>query len=927
MTKFSFIMAGKTRHSQMCDGMAVVLTLISLVSLATCAEMKHVYTIPEEQRPDTFIGNVPQDTGVNSIVSGDDLSNLRYSFLTQDDPHIALFRLDELTGDLRTSKDHNKSLDRETICRFTSACVFVLEVGIKSILNQFFRTVELKIVLKDINDNRPIFPKNETTLDVSENVSLNTTILITGARDLDSVQFSIQTYRLESQDDSFGIVYSTKVDGTSEVNIFTRKELDFETQESYELKLIAVDGGEPPLVGVMLVKVQVTDVNDNKPKFSPPTYSTTVDENVKPNSSVLTVTATDADSGDNGDVIYGLSQHQSFKILKLFSVDSQSGNLLVTGDLQNEEEEKYEIIVEASDRGVKPYTTQTIVTVTVRDTVNDPPRIRVNLLSSRNFSLVSEKANIGTVVAHIAVHDSDRGRNGIAHCQLSTHEYFELQGFDLNEYKVIVARPLDHELTEVHTVTVTCEDAGNPPFRSSASFDVRVRDENDNPPRFSQAVYYVSIHENNNIGDTITTINATDSDDGDNGRIEYSIITSNGSQFLVAPDTGEVKANAVFDYESQRSWKFTIKASDQGTPRLSATARVVVRVVDTNDERPKLTRSLYTFQIPENAKLGRHVGSVNAFDFEAGDNGKVVISLTEKDTDISPFYLFKNGSVVVQGSVDYEIKSSYRFGVVATDKGTPPMSSSALVEISILDENDNIPVIKFPNSTDYVVNITISDKPDAVLTRVIAHDVDSGRNAKLKYIISSRNDSQRFTISRDSGEVRMARFFEERDLGTYKLMLTVQDHGLPPRAAHALLVVHVLPGNGTRGGLSSTNERNVLITVSLICLTAVVSAVIVLVIVVMRRNDRKRRGSRGSPVYVASSTTGYLEKSKLGGLVGDKDQKHSKSNDDGDFGFVLNGRNNNVEQSGHKDAPNQVRKRLTILHSPFILIILHSSSF
>ena len=862
-----------------------LLTWMCVVKECYSAEIKYSYNISEELPAHSYIGNILNDTNLRTMVSEEDHVNLRYNFLIQDDPHIALFSLDELSGDLRTSSDPARAMDRETLCPFTVRCVLTIEVAIKSTIDQFFRTVELEVVLQDVNDNRPTFPKNKTVVEIWESVSVNTPFPIVGAQDRDVGDNKLQRYTLVPDVESFQIEYTTKVDGTSEVNLLVKQELDHERHTHYNLQLIAEDGGNPPLTGVLEIYIKILDVNDNKPKFSFAYYNTTVDENVKLGTTILSVTATDADSGLNGEIVFRLSPHQSRKNLQLFSINSTTGSLSVIGDLQIEEEEKYDIIVEASDRGVKQFTTQTVVTVMVLDTVNNPPRIRVNLLSSRNFSLVSEYANLGTVVAHIAVHDTDRGRNGIAHCQLLTHKYFELQGFDVNEYKVIVARLLDRELAPEHAVTVVCQDAAKPPQSANASFKVRVMDENDNAPHFSERYYSTSVYENNNIGDTLFSVSASDADEGNNKNVTYSLVSN---KFSILPKTGTIVANHVLDFETKKVWNLTVKATDGGNPPRSTSTWVLVNVKDRNDESPRFTRAVFMFRVSEGIKPKHIIGRVTAVDKETGKNGQIVYSKITESSGNSPFHIFKNGTIIVQTSIDHENISKYEFQVMATDRGQPPLSSTARVVISIGDKNDNPPQIIFPNVTHHSVTVTFNHPIGAVVAVVVAYDGDSGANAKLRYVISSRNDSGRFQLDVNTGELYTTRAMESKDVGTYRLMIMVQDEGVPPLAAHIILQVYIIQGNGSvMTSEQGFSEQNILITVSIICATAVISAVIVLIIIAVKRVD-SRRNKDSAPSYVETpnAITNLVDKVKVDAVRSVQGGNRGTVKGDEEFGFL-----------------------------------------
>ncbi|KAK6173694.1 hypothetical protein SNE40_017101 [Patella caerulea] len=838
------------------------------------------YKIPEEQPVNTFIGNILNDTAnVRNVVSDEDYSKLRLSFLTEGNAVTSLFGLDEKTGEL--SVGSKSTLDRETICPFSVNCVVSLDVVIQSPLNQFFRKVSVNVILDDVNDNPPRFPSDSVSLDVSEAVLVGASIPLEGASDRDKGKNnSLQTYEIVPSDGAFGVSFRKNLDGTSYLNLVVKKELDHETTNRYSLQIVAKDGGVPPLQGIMKVEVTVTDVNDNLPKFNKDSYSVNVDENVSQNSVILTVEATDKDSGDNGDITYKLSSHQDQKILNLFSIDPRTGAMVVTGDLQGEATERYDVIVEASDHALQPFTSQIVVTVTVRDVINSSPKLTVNILSGAS---ISEYASLGAAVAHVAVKDSDRGRNGIVTCKLQNQIYFDLQGFDVDEYKVIVAKQLDSEVTHQQNVTIICEDAGTPPLTANSTFVIKVIDENDNAPTFMQMRYSANITENNKMGQSILTVTAHDLDSGTNGEVRYSLASDSSGQFLISPEDGVIMANTRFDYETHKYVNFTILAIDQGKPQKTATAKVAVKILDINDEPPKFSQDIFTVPVSEVARPGELVSIISAMDFESGVNGELEYYFVNKTPSI-PFTLLRNGSVILDESLDYEKKSVYEFRVMAVDKGTPPLNATARVIVQVKDINDNVPIITFPNVSNYLVNVTFADTTGTVISRIRVTDYDSGLNGQIHYVITARNDSGRFDINSKTGEIFTTRNYDMDDINMYRLIVSVQDKGSPPLAKHTTLLIKLTKGNGTAAAAHVLgNEQNILITLTIVCVTIVLSATIVLIIVIMRRRDRKREGTN------SRQTNGNNETGKYDDPIKSNNINEMKSNmaDDGDFGFPV----------------------------------------
>ncbi|KAL8564803.1 hypothetical protein ACOMHN_003649 [Nucella lapillus] len=842
--------------------MLPVAALWALLSARGSGAADLTYTIPEEQAPGSPVGNLARDTDLAQYVSADSLHTLRFSFLAGETAFTDLFRLDGATGELSTARTGR--VDREAVCPYDRDCVLPLQVAIQSTLNQFFKKVALDINVTDINDNAPAFPAQSAEVLISETVSIPSAFPLMSALDRDTgAGNGLRGYELVPAGGPFGLSFSA---GSANLRLVVeRDDLDHERQEAYQLRVIARDGGSPPRTGTLLVNVTIEDENDNEPVFTEQAYAVTVDEDVPKGFELLRVTATDRDSGLNGRVRYRLSPQQARGVLAMFAMDPATGRLTVAGDIENGEKESYDIIVEATDMGSpQPFTTTTTVTVTVRDTINSPPRLTVSLLTGGNgYSTISEYASLGAVVAHIAVKDADRGRNGIVQCHIERHPYFELQGFDVNEYKVIVARALDRETVAAHNVTVYCTDAGVTSLTASATFEVRVEDENDNSPRFLRARYHVMLAENTLPGRSVLTVSATDPDADHQGQVRYSLHPNARGRFLISSDTGVILTHDDFDYELETSFNFTVVASDQGTPQRSDTADVTVSITDVNDQKPSFARDVFPFTVSEMAGKGKVVGRVTANDFERGENGKVDIRADQYSFFSTPFTVLPNGSIVLTGALDHEAMTYYYFRVVALDRGHPPLNDTAEVQITVLDENDNRPLVQYPNGTELHLYVSLDDDIARPVARIKAQDPDSGLNGQIQFLVTSRNDSGRFDVDPNSGEVFITRALGRQDAGLCRLQVLVQDSGTPPLPADRTITVWVHAGNGT-GGMSGrqAGDQYLLITLAIVCITIILSAIIVLVIVVMRRMDRRHKPPSSLHGAGTRSLTTYSDRVK-----------------------------------------------------------------
>ena len=307
-----------------------ILLIIALFGLFAQTQSADVeYNLKEHSPPGTLIGNIATSIDLTNLVAFENLPKMKYSFLNIEASLRKLFALDTSTGDLKLSNTAN--VDREVLCRFAPTCILELQVAIQSRVSQFFRKVFVNVDIVDINDHAPSFRQNLTKLYISESVQIPSSFPLPNAVDEDTGgNNSLQGYSLFPNNTPFRLQYS---DSSSNLRLVVERELDHEAESSYTLTIVALDGGDPPREGILKVEVEVEDVNDNEPVFTEDNYEMTVDETVSPGSVLLEVKAEDGDSPKHGQVMYSLPI-QAPKIMQMFSIDQNTGELRLIGDFQ-----------------------------------------------------------------------------------------------------------------------------------------------------------------------------------------------------------------------------------------------------------------------------------------------------------------------------------------------------------------------------------------------------------------------------------------------------------------------------------------------------------------------------------------------------------------------------------------------------------------
>ncbi|XP_037132617.1 protocadherin-8-like [Syngnathus acus] len=664
-----------------------LLLLLSLTSLAAVTKTKTVkYQTFEEDAPGTVIGNLAKDISSASAYSS---VGSRSSFRMMKQFNSSFIRLRESDGQLSIGE----RIDRERICKHTLQCLVSFDVV--SFSKEQFKLIHVEVEVKDINDNSPVFPRKESTMDISENTAVGTRIPLDFAVDEDVGVNYIQSYQI-SVNSHFSIDVLSRADGVKYAELVLMKELDRETQASYALELVAMDGGNPSRSGTTRVNIKVKDYNDNSPVFDQNSFSVDLPEDAPVGTLLLDLNAEDPDEGLNGEVVYGFGNQVPLEIRQLFKVDRKSGRLTLESPIDFESKNTYEFDVQAADLGPNPSPAICKIVVQVQDVNDNAPEISITPMTSitAGIAYITEAAARESFVALVSTSDRDSGANGQVHCTLYGHDHFRLQQAYEDSFMIVSTSPLDREKIPEYNLTVVAEDLGSPPFRTITQYTIRLTDENDNAPVFSKPVYEVAVVENNAPGAYVTTVVARDVDMGPNGKVTYKLadtyfMGSPISTFVsLDPASGSLYALRSFNYEVMKQLELRITANDGGSPPLSGSANVFLRVVDQNDNAPAITHPVLNNSsaevlLPRDAPSGYVITRVEARDADEGVNSELSFGLATGEPSV--FSVNKvTGDIYLNRLLSHDVDDTLSVTVTVSDNGRPALTSTATLHFLII---------------------------------------------------------------------------------------------------------------------------------------------------------------------------------------------------------------------------------------------------
>ncbi|XP_073973404.1 protocadherin-like wing polarity protein stan isoform X2 [Rhodnius prolixus] len=642
-----------------------------------------------------------------------------------------LFSIDSQSGLVTT----RQPLDRETAEVYT--VLVRASDSAQPLSARLTSTVSLVVRVTDENDNYPQFGERTVTVVLPEDTAslTNPVVATVHATDADSGRNGALRYAIIGGNTQGQFSIDSQ---SGEITLV--KPLDYESIRSYRLVVRAQDGGSPGKSNTTQVLINVKDYNDNAPRFYTSLFQESVLETEPVGYSIVRVQAYDGDEGPNSEIEYKISSHFNPAVLPV-SVDPQTGWLYTNKQLDRETESKLYFEVLAVDHGTPAKTGTATVSIVVRDANDNDPQF-----SPKEYSAnLAEDVAPGTSV--VAVHASDPDENPRLHYEIgsgNTRGRFAITTQN-GRGLITVAQPLDFKQERRFVLVVKATDSGG--RYDTANVYINITDANTFPPVFDNAPYSATLPEDSKVGTTVLVVSATDGDTGVNAQITYSL-SSETDHFTINADTGAIITTAPLDRESTAGYLLSVTARDNGSPQLSDSTDVEIAVTDVNDNAPKFSQEAYTISVSEDVPIGTSVIQVSATDADMGLNGRVRYSLENTDTFImEPI----TGVVRVNRALDRESVQTYSLIAVASDRATPPLSSSVIITINVEDVNDSPPTFASDRLTLYIPE---NSPVGSTVGEIYASDPDVGVNALVQYSIIGGDDASSFTLQRRAGTDR-----------------------------------------------------------------------------------------------------------------------------------------------------------------------------
>ncbi|KAF2983215.1 hypothetical protein EK904_015119, partial [Melospiza melodia maxima] len=547
------------------------------------------------------------------------------------------------------------------------------------------------------------------------------------------------------------------------------------------------------------VEVDVLDVNDNAPQFPKPEVVLEITEVANPGTRLPLEVAEDPDMGTNSISTYELSPSKHFALsINVRGDGVKMPEIVLEKALDREKVPVHHLTLTALDGGNPVKSGTARVTIHVLDANDNPPVCDPPI----SKVLLEENVPVGTLVTKLNVTDLDEGPNGDVEYSFKTSnnapgKFTKLFSLDARTGEIRTKAPLDYEESSAYEIAVRARDKGSPAMEGHCHLRVELVDINDNSPEIVLTSVSSPVQEDAAPGTVIALIGVKDSDSGDNGQVRLQIAKELPFKLVSSfKEHFSLVTSGPLDREKASGYNITVRAVDSGSPQRATQKTFYLRIADVNDNAPNFSSPFDTAHVQENSLPGTSVFSVSASDPDEGSNAKLSYSILDngmQDAPISTYFRIDqdNGTIYTVRALDYEQDKVFQVPVEVKDAGSPALSSTTVVHVFVLDENDNAPSIVYPSvpkGSAFHQAIPALAEPGYLVTKVVAVDADSGHNAWLSYQLQESAEALPFQVERRSGEIRVAQALRESE-DSHRLVVEVRDNGTPSLSASVVIVI------------------------------------------------------------------------------------------------------------------------------------------
>ncbi|XP_063339106.1 protocadherin-15-like [Pelmatolapia mariae] len=689
--------------------------------------------------------------------------------------------------------------------------------------NELIGTVilhEVRIVVRDRNDNAPHFQQPRYYVAVNELTPVGTTIFSgfsgnNGATDIDDgpngqIEYTIQ---YNPRDPTANRTFDIPL--TLFGSVVLRERLNYEDITRYLVIIQANDRAPNPSdrrTATTTLTVDVLDGDDLGPMFlpctlvgntrdcSPITYKANVLELTEPSKvNPLNVTppiqAVDQDRNiqppsDRPGILYSILIGKPESYVEYFRLNRTTAELLLLKPIDREHYHRFDLVIKAEQDNGHPLPAFASLQIEVLDENNQAPYF----LQPSYHGYISEASPVGTTIATsaslsvplaIIALDNDVEETRDPQLQFSLDSYshvFSVSATGIKRYLTLV-QPVDRETQDSYTFTLVASDGVQE--STAVTVAITVLDANDNTPTFPNVSYNVNLFIDMMPGEAVLQLSAFDSDAGQNGLITYRILAGHQGHFVIGNSSGIITVAPGVELSVGQSYALTVEAMDNGPEphRRSSITTVYIEVLPPNNQSPpRFPRQQYNLEISEAMRTGATLLNLQAVDRERDP-----ITYKIQSGDIQEHFALQqdSGYLVLDKPLDRETLDYYTLVVTASD-GHPEGTSTATVNIVVTDVNDNDPLF----DTSLPVNLTVIEEQNhAYVGQVKATDPDLGASGQVHYRLI--NHQGLFSINA-TGAITTAVPLDREVKGHYYLTVEAWDGAENPRRSRLTLHVTVL---------------------------------------------------------------------------------------------------------------------------------------